>query len=164
MGQDPYPSIEHDGKATATGLAFSTRPGYPVPGSLKNIFNVLSKTVPGWQVPNHGSLESWAKQGVLLLNKCLTVRPGMPKSHKEIWSGFLTHVARALMSRTKLVYLLWGRDAQEMKWLVGERGIFLETTHPSPKSARMGFLDRDHFNECNRHLMANGQAPIDWRL
>jgi len=162
IGQDPYPTILKNGNPRAIGISFAVAKGDAIPGSLKNIYKVLSKTIPEFVVPQHGDLTPWCKQGVLMLNKTLTVRESKPNSHAKNWSGFCDKVIDlVLKSNPECVFLLWGNNAQ----LVKRPGmVTLETTHPSPLSASRGFLGCNHFNETNEYLIKQGKEPIDWSL
>jgi uracil-DNA glycosylase len=168
IGQDPYFQTVHvDGKVVprAVGLSFSVRRGDEIPISLKNIYRVLSSTVEGFQTPNHGDLRAWATQGVLLANTSLTVRPDEPNSHEGIWLDFMKKVFKGIARvNPRCIYLLWGREAQRLRPLLGEKSIFLETSHPSGKSASRGFLDCNHFNLANKYLIEQGNKPINWNL
>ena len=160
LGQDPY----HD-DGQAHGLAFSVRPGVRFPPSLRNIFQELRDDlcIP---VPAHGSLESWAKQGVLLLNTVLTVRAHAPASHqKHGWEEFTDAVIRTIGSReTPVIFVLWGAPAQKKKRLIDTtRHLVLESAHPSPLSAYRGFFGSRPFSRINEELRKHGFAEIDWR-
>lgn len=160
LGQDPY----HD-DGQAHGLAFSVRPGVRFPPSLRNIFQERLDDL-GIPVPSHGSLESWAEQGVLLLNTVLTVRAHEPASHKKHgWEEFTDAVIRTVGSRTSpVVFVLWGAPAQKKKRLIDTtRHIVLESAHPSPLSAYRGFFGSRPFSRINEALRAHGFAEIDWR-
>jgi uracil-DNA glycosylase len=165
IGQDPYHSVDDDGNPTAQGLSFSVRRGSRVAPSLQNIYKVLKRTIPGFEIPRHGDLTYWAKQGVLLLNKDLTVRPHLAKSHPKSWMGFINLVMQSLISFNKnTVYMLWGRPAQELERCIGN-GHILKTGHPSPMSFhKYGFKTCNHFNEANDILRESGQTPIDWQI
>jgi uracil-DNA glycosylase len=161
LGQDPY-----HGPGQAHGLAFSVKPPVPPPPSLVNIFKEIQNDL-GIAPPNHGYLESWAKQGVLLLNAVLTVEEGKPASHAgKGWERFTDRVIRELDSRKEhLVFLLWGSYAQKKgAFLDRSKHLVLEAVHPSPLSAHRGFLGCKHFSKTNTYLKMHGIAPIDWRL
>lgn len=164
MGQDPY----HN-PGQANGLCFSVAKGVPLPPSLKNIFNELVEDL-GVPYPTHGSLMSWAQQGVLLLNATLTVRRGEPLSHYgKGWERFTSSIIRALAKRTSpIVFLLWGKSAQEKcEHILGESGdhhVILKTTHPSPLSAYAGFIGSKPFSRTNAWLAKWGKTPIDWSI
>jgi len=154
LGQDPY----HDG--SANGLAFSVDKGVPIPKSLMNIYKELMNEYDDFKLPNHGDLTSWCKQGVLLLNISLTVRPHQPDSHSDIWLGF---VYRILISLPDPIILMWGKKAQRLHDHLGERYRVLTAGHPSPFSAKY-FLGCGHFKMVNKMLEDEGKEPIDWKL
>lgn len=160
VGQDPYPTPGH-----AVGLSFSVAPDVqPVPRSLVNIFQEL-QTDLGLPRPSTGDLSPWADQGVLLLNRVLTVRPGKPASHRgKGWETVTAQAISALVSRGgPLVAILWGRDARNLVPHLG--GIpTVESAHPSPLSAHSGFFGSRPFSRANELLAQQGAAPIDWRL
>lgn len=161
LGQDPY-----HGPGQAHGLAFSVRRGVPKPPSLQNMFKELHREL-GIEIPDHGCLESWADQGVLLLNATLTVRQGQAASHQgKGWETFTDAVlARLVEKQTPLVFLLWGRHAQSKEALISnKRHLVLKTVHPSPLSAHRGFFGCGHFSKANAFLTKSGQEPIDWRV
>lgn len=168
LGQDPYHSVEN-GCPQANGLCFSTNRGCPIQPSLANIYKELQLEYPGFQPPHHGDLSNWASQGVLLLNTCLTVKPHQANSHKEIWNGFITRVFAAISEvNSECIYLLWGRNAQNMATQLGERNIKLTASHPSPFSANKAtrdapaFIGCGHFRTVNEFLVKQGKTPIDW--
>jgi uracil-DNA glycosylase len=165
LGQDPY-----HGPGQAHGLCFSVRPGVPVPPSLVNIYKELQRDL-GIAPPHHGFLESWAEQGVLLLNAVLTVEMGAAGSHQgKGWERFTDAViARVNALDHPVVFLLWGSHAQKKAAGVdsverGGRHLVLKAPHPSPLSAHRGFLGCGHFSQANAFLQDHGLAPIDWRL
>jgi uracil-DNA glycosylase len=168
IGQDPYhQTISHNNRTVprAVGLSFSVRKGDSIPSSLSNIYTELESTVRGFTKPNHGDLTDWAKQGVLLLNMCLTVRPNQPGSHGDIWLGFMDKVFKAIATvNPYCIYMLWGRQAQKLKPMLGERSIILEAAHPSGFSAKRGFFGCNHFNLSNEYLIKQGKIGINWRL
>lgn len=168
LGQDPYhQTISVNGEAVprATGTSFSVRREDAIPSSLKNIYTELANTVRGFVRPDHGDLTEWAEQGVLLLNSCLTVRPGVAGSHKDIWLGFISKVFKAIATvNPYCIFLLWGREAQKIKPMLGERSIILEAPHPSGLSAARGFFGCNHFNEVNKHLMRLAKTGINWKI
>jgi uracil-DNA glycosylase len=160
LGQDPY----HD-DGQAHGLCFSVRRGIKPPPSLVNIFKELETDV-GIPRPDHGCLEAWAKQGVLLLNAVLTVRAHEPNSHKDRgWETFTDAVVKAVDARKDpVVFALWGASAQKKASVVdATRHIVLKSAHPSPLSARL-FLGSKPFSAINAALEKAGKTPIDWRL
>ena len=160
LGQDPYPTPGHP-----VGLSFSVAPDVrPLPGSLKNIYREL-ETDLGIAQAAHGDLTSWFNQGVLLLNRVLTVRPGAAASHRgKGWEAVTECAIRALTARsTPLVAILWGRDAQNLSAALGDTPI-IASAHPSPMSADRGFFGSHPFSAVDAHLRAAGSAPIDWTL
>lgn len=161
LGQDPY-----HGPAQAHGLAFSVRPPVPPPPSLANIFKELASDL-GIEPAAHGSLISWATQGVLLLNATLTVRERSAGSHqKKGWEIFTDQVLRAVNEKAEpVVFLLWGSSARAKKKLIDtSRHVIVESPHPSPLSAHRGFFGSRPFSRANDALVAAGRTPIDWEL
>jgi uracil-DNA glycosylase len=161
IGQDPY-----HGPNQAHGLCFSVRPGVSIPPSLRNIYQELQGDL-GIQPPDHGCLQAWAEQGVLLLNATLTVERGKAGFHQgKGWERFTDAVISALNTqREHLVFLLWGSYAQRKgEFIDRHRHLVLEAPHPSPFSANRGFFGCRHFSKANDYLQSHGQAPIDWRL
>lgn len=161
LGQDPY-----HGPGQAHGLCFSVRPSVRPPPSLLNIFKELESNL-GIPRPNHGFLEHWAQQGVLLLNSVLTVESGLAASHKDKgWERFTDAVIRLVAAQPQpIVFLLWGNYAQKKAAFVdSSRHLILKAAHPSPLSAHNGFLGCKHFSQANAFLEANGQPAIDWSL
>ena len=161
LGQDPY-----HGAGQAHGLCFSVRKGIKPPPSLQNIYKELQQDV-GFNPPTHGELTKWTEQGVFMLNASLTVEEGKPMSHSQIgWALFTDHIIE-LLSREKkgLVFLLWGRFAQEKAKLINEQQhCILKAAHPSPFSAYNGFFGCKHFSQTNDYLSSNGHPPIDWQI
>nr|QBK90887.1 MAG: uracil-DNA glycosylase [Pithovirus LCPAC201] len=165
MGQDPYHSTDHQGLPSAQGMSFSVKKGVNIPSSLQNIFKVLVKTVKGFTIPPHGDLTNWVRQGVFLLNADLTVLPHKAKSHHTYWISFINIVLKAIINANpNVIFLLWGREAQKTKDIIGDRSGIFETSHPSGYSARYGFNDCDHFNQVNQKLEELKQPLIDWRI
>jgi len=161
IGQDPY-----HGAGQANGLCFSVRDGIRQPPSLQNIFKELNNDI-GMQIPQTGNLSPWARQGVLLLNAYLTVLANAPASHSQAgWGEFTDTVIQKLSDIKKnLVFLLWGKFAQEKQSLIDEtKHYVLKAAHPSPFSADKGFFGCRHFSKANTYLMKNGMDPIDWKL
>lgn len=160
LGQDPY-----HGPGQAHGLCFSVQPGIKPPPSLLNIYKELRSDLGITINTEHGDLTNWADQGVLMLNASLTVRAHEPNSHANIgWTNF-TDAVISLLSETKngLVFLLWGRFAQEKKVLIdNNRHHLLMSAHPSPFSADKGFFGCRHFSKTNELLISAGKDPIDW--
>lgn len=160
LGQDPY-----HGPGQAHGLAFSVLPGVQIPPSLLNMYKELEGTIPGFQRPAHGYLESWARQGVLLLNTVLTVRAGQAHSHASLgWETFTDKVIALINQHCEgVVFLLWGAHAQKKGAIIDrQRHCILKAPHPSPLSAHRGFFGCNHFVQTNQWLAERGEAPIDW--
>lgn len=161
LGQDPY-----HGEGQAHGLCFSVQPGVRTPPSLVNIYKELESDL-GIPRPRHGFLESWAKQGVLLLNSVLTVEMGQAASHqRKGWEEFTDEIIRTVNAKADpVVFMLWGAYAQKKAAFVDTtKHLVLKAAHPSPLSAHNGFLGCKHFSQANAFLAANGQKPIDWSL
>ncbi len=161
LGQDPY-----HGRGQAHGLCFSVRPGVEAPPSLANIHAEM-ETDLGLDRPDHGCLDAWADQGVLLLNATLTVRARQAASHqRKGWETFTDAVIRAVDAKTeRVVFILWGSSARKKKALVDtSRHTVIESPHPSPLSAHRGFFDSRPFSRANAALEAAGRAPVDWRI
>ncbi len=159
--QDPY----HE-PGQAHGLAFSVPDGIAIPPSLRNIYEEI-RTEYGYEPPTSGNLESWAKQGVLLLNTILTVRAHEANSHAgHGWEKFTDSVLKELShQKHPLVFMLWGGNAQKKASLIDNPAhLVLKTSHPSPLSVYRGFRGCGHFRMCNAFLSANGLTPIDWRI
>lgn len=160
VGQDPYPTPGHP-----IGLCFSVAPDVrPLPASLANIFREYCEDL-GHPRPAGGDLTPWTHQGVMLLNRVLTVRPGTPASHRgKGWEQITDQAIRALAARGgPLVAVLWGRDARNLKTLLGDVPV-VESAHPSPLSARTGFFGSRPFSRANALLAEQGAEPVDWRL
>lgn len=160
VGQDPYPTPGH-----AIGLSFAVAPTVqPLPRSLANIFRELTDDL-GVPPPSNGDLTPWADQGVLLLNRCLTVRPGAPASHRgQGWELVTDRAIEALVGRDRpLVAILWGRDARALAPGLGPTPT-IESAHPSPMSADRGFFRSRPFSRANELLAAQGAAPVRWQL
>jgi uracil-DNA glycosylase len=161
IGQDPY-----HGPNQAHGLSFSVQPGIKPPPSLQNIFKELHSDL-GIDIPKHGCLEKWAKQGVLLLNAALTVEANKPQSHADIgWHQFTDSLITKLNDHPQgIVFLLWGSYAHKKARLITSPAHhLLKTTHPSPLSSYRGFLGSKHFSKTNQLLKDMGRPPIDWQL
>ncbi|RCG30922.1 uracil-DNA glycosylase [Sphaerisporangium album] len=160
VGQDPYPTPGH-----AVGLSFSVAPDVrPLPGSLVNIFKEYTADL-GYPQPSNGDLTPWTEQGVLLLNRALTVAPGKPASHRgKGWEEVTEQAIHALVARGgPLVAILWGRDARSLKPMLGQVPA-IESAHPSPLSARSGFFGSRPFSRANELLQKQGAAPVEWKL
>lgn len=166
VGQDPYPTEGHP-----VGLSFSVSPDvHPLPKSLINIYKELESDC-GIAKPENGDLTAWTQQGVMLLNRCLTVQTGLPNSHQgKGWEVITEQAIRALNARTDsagkpkpLVAILWGRNAQSLEPLLTHATI-IKSAHPSPLSASRGFFGSKPFSRANAALLAQGATPVDWAL
>ncbi|QNO38485.1 uracil-DNA glycosylase [Protaetiibacter sp. SSC-01] len=160
VGQDPYPTPGHP-----IGLSFAVeRDVRPLPKSLQNIYKELASDI-GVTPPEHGDLSGWSGQGVMLLNRVLTVRAGASGSHRGMgWEAVTEHAIRALVARhAPLVAILWGRDAGTLRPLLGETPV-IASAHPSPLSAHNGFWGSRPFSRANELLAAAGAQPVNWDL
>ena len=160
VGQDPYPTPGH-----AIGLSFAVdRTVRPIPRSLSNIYRELKSDL-GIALPPHGDLTKWTRSGVLLLNRVLTVAPGLPASHKgKGWEQVTERAIAALVARkSPLAAILWGKDAQTLVPMLGEVP-YIASAHPSPMSADRGFFGSKPFSRANELLAAQGAEPVDWSL
>jgi uracil-DNA glycosylase len=161
LGQDPY-----HGPRQAHGLCFSVQPGIPAPPSLQNMFKEIQNEF-GFPVPNNGYLQSWADQGVFLLNATLTVEQAHAGAHQgQGWEQFTDRAIQVVNDmREGVVFMLWGSYAQKKSQLInGRKHLILKAPHPSPLSAYRGFMGCGHFAQANDYLEKHGQAPINWRL
>ena len=161
LGQDPY-----HGEGEANGLAFAVSSGIKLPPSLQNIYKELKQDL-GLPISNVGNLECWAKEGVLLLNAVLTVEKDKPASHKNIGGERFTDaiIKKLNQKDTPIVFILWGNFARSKKNLItNPKHYIIESTHPSPFSARYGFFGSAPFSKTNEFLQKNGQKEIDWRV
>ena len=161
LGQDPY-----HGPRQAHGLCFSVHAGVPIPPSLANVYKELHADL-GVVPPKHGNLESWARQGVLLLNTTLTVRAGQAASHHgRGWETFTDELLRTVNAKDqRVVFVLWGSNARRKKALIDEsRHVVIESAHPSPLSAHNGFFGSHPFSRANTALIEANLAPIDWAI
>jgi uracil-DNA glycosylase len=161
LGQDPY-----HGEGEAHGLCFSVQKGVALPPSLKNIFKELNSDL-GIQIPRTGNLESWARQGVLLLNSILTVQKDQPASHRDRgWESFTDQIIAQLnSSRSHLVFVLWGSYAQRKGAFIDRNKHFvISSPHPSPLSAHRGFFGSKPFSKINAYLKQHSIEPVDWGL
>jgi len=161
LGQDPYHR-----ESQAHGLAFSVPNGVKIPPSLRNIFKELKSDL-NYSISSNGNLESWAKQGVLMLNATLTVREKVAGSHKKLgWETFTDSVIKKISDKKEgIIFLLWGAFAQKKLELIDKRKHhILITSHPSPFSAYRGFLGCNHFSKTNKILIKNNQKTINWKL
>ena len=161
LGQDPYhqPNQAH-------GLCFSVKKGVKAPPSLQNMYKEIHSEY-GYDIPDHGELTYWAKQGVLMLNTVLTVRESQPNSHKGMgWEIFTDNVISLLNQRPEpMVFLLWGANARAKKKIItNPNHLVLESAHPSPLSAYNGFFGNGHFKKTNEFLKSKGIKEIDWRI
>ncbi|MDN4501710.1 uracil-DNA glycosylase [Alteromonadaceae bacterium BrNp21-10] len=160
LGQDPY-----HGPNQAHGLCFSVKAGIAPPPSLKNIYKELETDIQGFVSPTHGNLQSWAEQGVLLLNTVLTVEQGQAHSHSQIgWEQFTDSVIALLSEHTTgLVFMLWGSHAHKKGRIVDrQKHHVLQGPHPSPLSAYRGFFGCKHFSQANNLLAQDGRSTINW--
>ncbi len=162
IGQDPY-----HGTGQAHGLSFSVKKGVPIPPSLQNIYKELQTDIPGFTYPSHGELTYWADQGVLLLNATLTVRANQAGSHQHKgWEQFTDQAMASLSSKREgIVFMLWGRYAQQKESLIDTNKHFvLKAAHPSPFSAYNGFFGCKHFSQANVILAKEGKQSINWQI
>ena len=160
IGQDPY-----HGPNQAHGLSFSVQKGVAIPKSLQNIYKELQNDIENFKSPGHGNLTGWSKQGVLMLNACLTVNKGEPNSHQgKGWENFTDAVISWISKNAaqNVVFLLWGRFAQKKSSLIGSRHKILTSAHPSPFSADNGFFGCKHFSQTNAYLRSQKLTEIDW--
>ena len=160
IGQDPYINKEQ-----AMGLSFSVPNNIKLPPSLKNIYKCIENTCYIKMDYNNGNLTKWAEQGVLLLNKTLTVFEKLSNSHKKIWKGFAEDLITYISNNTnQIIFVLWGNDAKSLKKYIDiNKHYILEYTHPSPLS-RNPFINCNHFTEINKILTNNNKEEIDWKI
>ena len=161
LGQDPY-----HGPGQAHGLCFSVQPGIATPPSLVNIYKELKRDL-NIDIANHGCLQSWADQGVLLLNTTMTVELASAASHaKKGWQPFTDRIIEVVSEQqSSVVFMLWGAHAQSKQKLIDtSKHLVLTSVHPSPLSAHKGFIGNGHFSRANKFLEQNGKTAIDWRL
>ncbi len=161
IGQDPYHGLNQ-----AHGLCFSVKKGVKKPPSLENIFKEISGDL-NFKPPKYGTLVSWAKQGVLLINSVLTVEAGKAGSHQNKgWEIFTDKVIEILNHKaSNIVFILWGSyAAKKGQFIDKDRHLILKSTHPSPLSAYRGFFGNHHFSQANNYLTKNGKSPIDWQI
>lgn len=162
LGQDPY-----HGPDQAHGLCFSVQQGIKPPPSLVNIFKELEASVEGFTRPKHGDLSAWAKQGVFLLNTCLSVRAGEPGSHfNQGWEIFTDKVIETINDKCSgVVFMLWGAPARRKASVIDHsKHLVLEAPHPSPLSAHRGFLGCEHFDQANKYLERQSKTIINWQI
>jgi len=161
IGQDPY-----HGPGQAHGLCFSVKPGVTPPPSLVNIYKELRNDL-GYEIPNHGYLEKWARQGVLMINTVLTVRAGQANSHRNKgWEIFTDRIIQLLDEREEpMVFILWGSQAIAKEGMIDKsRHHIIKSPHPSPLAAYRGFFGSKPFSRTNEFLQSKGMEPIDWRI
>ena len=161
LGQDPY--IQYN---QANGMSFSVDPGVEFPGSLVNIYRELARDIPGWKMPNNGYLLPWAKQGVLLMNCCLTVRSGESRSHQgQGWELLTDHIIQLINEKdTPVVFMLWGLFAKSKKqFITNPKHCVLEAIHPSPLNHGK-FVGCGNFSQCNEFFKKNKLPEIDWTI
>jgi uracil-DNA glycosylase len=161
LGQDPY-----HGPNQAHGLCFSVLPGIKIPPSLRNMYKELAEDIDGFVTPEHGFLESWAKQGVLMINAVLTVEQGDANSHKHLgWEQFTdTVISKINEQRDGVIFLLWGAPAQKKGRIIdANKHHVLKAPHPSPLSAYRGFFGCRHFSQVNEILFGQGKGVVDWQ-
>src|SRR5690606_19127370 len=159
--QDPYHQVMYNGKPRAQGMSFSVSKDDSIPSSLCNIFKEINDDL-GINNNTHGDLSCWARQGVLLLNSCLTVKPCEAGSHnKDLWMGFIDRVLKYIARiNPKCIYVLWGAWAKHIKPMIEGKPHILESTHPSGYSARKGFFGCKHFSRINEILIEEGKEEI----
>lgn len=164
LGQDPYHTTTNSGYPIAEGLSFSVSSDLDIPPSLKNIYKEIKDNYPDFDYPNNGNLTKWSLQGVLMLNTCLTVEPGKPNSHGDLWLPFIVKVFEKISEvRPDCIYCLWGKNAQAIEKYLGKKSIKLISAHPSPFSVK-NFYGNQHFIQINNLLIAKGEEPIDWQI
>lgn len=164
MGMDPYETLLRDGTPQAIGASFSLRREAPLQPSIRNIYKEIASHDPNFIPPDHGDLRGWAYQGVLLLNACLTTKPGVSGAHGKIWNCFLMGLIKKIReTKPHAFVMLWGNDAQTFAGAFAGMKI-LTTSHPSGRSAFRGFFGCDHFRQANEHLVKHGITPINWGL
>ncbi|GIU39916.1 uracil-DNA glycosylase [Shewanella colwelliana] len=162
IGQDPY-----HGPGQAHGLCFSVKPGIKTPPSLVNMYKELATDIVGFTTPNHGYLEAWARQGVLMLNTVLTVEQGKAHSHaKSGWETFTDNALKLLNAQSRpIIFVLWGGHAiKKGKLINAPQHQVLSGPHPSPLSAYRGFFGCQHFSKINQLLLSQGDKSIDWQV
>jgi uracil-DNA glycosylase len=158
IGQDPYYT-----PGLANGLAFSC--DSKVPQCLKIIYKELERDIKGFVTPNHGNLINWSKQGVLLLNISLTAKSGTPKYKPQMWMDLISATINKLTSINRnIIWVMWGKEAQAISYLIGDNGMKLTASHPNPANSRDGFIGCSHFSKINQMLKLIGEKEIDWSL
>lgn len=165
FGQDPYHQLLSNGLPRAQGLSFSVSKKDELPSSLRNIYKEIKNDVGIDNSNKHGDLSSWARQGVMLLNACLTVKPSEALSHKKIWDPFIKKALKDISeANPKCIYVFWGGRAKALiKMLVGNQ-IKLQAAHPSGLSAARGFFECKHFSKINEILRSQGKKEINWEV
>ena len=160
LGQDPY----HN-KKQANGLSFSVQKNIKIPPSLNNIYKELKNDM-GIKINNSGDLSAWAKQGVLLLNTILSVEEGKANSHKNKgWEIFTSEIIKQIsLQKIGIIFVLWGKNAQEKEKLISSKHLILKAPHPSPLSSYRGFFGSKPFSKINKYLLKNGKKKINWNL
>lgn len=160
LAQDPY-----HGPGEATGLAFSVPKTVNIPPSLKNIYKELKDDL-NIEIPKHGDLTKWAKEGVFLLNSCLTVAKDKPGSHFDVgWQDLTDRAIKVLSDHGKKVFILWGKEAEKKKQFIdSSKNLVLISSHPSPFSVHKGFFGSKPFSKANNYLIEQGLKPIDWSI
>lgn len=167
IGQDPYHGVGKNNQPQAHGLAFSVNPDIKIPPSLVNIYKELATDIEDFEIPEHGFLETWAKQGVLLINTVLTVKQAEAHSHAKLgWEQFTNAIIDEINQKNSgCVFMLWGSHAQKKgKNIDKSKHCVLNAVHPSPLSAYRGFFGCQHFTKANQWLNDNFKKPIDWRV
>jgi uracil-DNA glycosylase len=167
LGQDPYHGMDKNGESQSHGLAFSVRKGIKVPPSLVNIYKELTQDITDFITPNHGYLNEWAQQGVLLLNTVLTVKQGQAHSHAKLgWETFTDKIiAEINQHNAGCVFLLWGNHAQKKGRNIDQKKhLVLNGPHPSPLSAYRGFFGCQHFSKTNQWLQSKNKTAINWQI
>lgn len=167
IGQDPYHGVGKNNNPQAHGLAFSVNPEIKIPPSLVNIYKELASDIEDFEIPEHGYLAEWAKQGVLLMNTVFTVKQGQAHSHAKLgWEHFTDAIIDEINQKSSgCVFLLWGSHAQKKgKNIDKNKHCVLTAVHPSPLSAYRGFFGCQHFSRANQWLQAHNKKPIDWRV
>jgi len=164
FGQDPYHQMLYTGEPRAQGLSFSVGRTDVIPSSLQNIFKEIKSDV-GIDNYSHGDLSCWAKQGILLLNTCLTVQPNQAGSHKHVWAGFIDKVIKDIAQANQdCIYVLWGNVAKKLSSSIEGSPPILESSHPSGFSYTRGFKGCCHFSQINEILRNQGRTEIDWSV
>ncbi len=162
LGQDPY-----HGDGEANGICFSVNKGIKVPPSLRNIYKELATDIIHFEIPNHGNIENWAKQGVLLLNTSLTVIKDQANSHNKIgWHQFTNKIIETISNQKEhVVFILWGKNAiEKVQFINPNKHLVLKGVHPSPLSASRGFFGCKHFSKTNEYLVSKNLIPINWLI